>query len=61
MRVPRVHRHPLPTGQDGDDGPEWQPHDPRGLGVLMGALWLRRMALMGLCVCIGDQVESDGP
>ena len=62
MRVPRVHRQLLPpTGQDGDDGPEWQPHDPRGLGVLRGALWLRRMALMGLCVCIGAQVESDGP
>ena len=50
-----------PTGQDGEEALEWQHHDPRGLGVLSGALWLRRMAIIGLCVCVGAQVESDGP
>ena len=50
-----------PTGQDGEEALEWQHHDPRGLGVLSGALWLRRMAIMGLCVCVGAQVESDVP
>ena len=58
MEVPRGH---LATRQDGDQGPEGQHHDLRGPGVLRGAIWLRKMALMGLCVCVGAQVESDGP
>ena len=60
VRVPRVHRHLLShTGQDFDDGPEWQHNDPREPGVLRGAFWFHRMALMGLCM--GVHVECDCP
>ena len=59
LRGPRTHGIPgtlRATGQDGD----LAHHEPRGPGVLSGALGPRRpMALLGLC--IGAQVESDVP
>merc|ERR1712129_205464 len=62
VRVPRVPQRVLArasTRQDFVDGPEWQQKDPREPGVLRGACWFHRMALMGLCM--GVHVECDCP